>query len=275
MPLPLEGRIVALAETRQLEDLAAMLTKEGATPVRVPLVAILDAEDPAPVITWLRDLIADRFTTLVFMTGEGIRRLVAAGEAAGIRDEVVAALGRVKTITRGPKPGQALRQLGLTPSVVADAPTTAGLVSTLSRQSLQGQTVGVQFHGHDNPPLIEAVERGGATPVPVRPYRYAPAADADGVANLIEKMAADTIDLLVITSSPQVDRLYEVAADRNLTDVLSRGLEKTAIAAVGPIAADALRNRCARVDICPEQGWVMKKLVQVIARELDTKKPRK
>jgi len=274
MPLPLEGRVVALAETRQLEDLAAMLVKEGATPVRVPLVAILDADDPAPVVAWLRDLVAGRFATLVFMTGEGIRRLVSAAEVAGIRDDVVASLGRVKTITRGPKPGQALRQLGLTPSLVADAPTTDGLISTLSRESLQGQTVGVQFHGHDNPPLIEAIERGGAVAVPVRPYRYAPAADADGVVDLIKKMAAGTIDLLVITSSPQVDRLFEVATERNMADALRSGLEKTALAAVGPIAADALRNRGARVDICPEQGWVMKKLVQVIARELDAKKPR-
>ncbi len=274
MPLPLEGRVVALAETRQLEDLAAMLVKEGATPVRVPLVAILDAEDPAPVVAWLRELVADRFATVVFMTGEGIRRLMTAADAAGIRDDVIAAFGRAKTITRGPKPGQALRQLGLTPSIVADAPTTDGLISTLSRQSLAGQIVGVQFHGHDNPPLIEAIERGGATAVPVRPYRYAPAADADGVADLIAKMAAGSIDLLVITSSPQVDRLFEVASERNLADTLRLGLEKTAIAAVGPIAADALRNHGARVDICPEQGWVMKKLVQVIARELDAKKPR-
>lgn len=274
MSLPLEGRVVALAETRQLEDLAAMLVKEGATPLRVPLVAILDAEDPAPVVAWLRDLVADRFATVVFMTGEGIRRLMTAADAAGIREDVIAAFGRAKTITRGPKPGQALRQLGLTPSIVADAPTTDGLISTLSRQSLAGQTVGVQFHGHDNPPLIEAIERASATPIPVRPYRYAPAADADGVADLIAKMAADAVDLLVITSSPQVDRLFEVATERNLADTLRLGLEKTAIAAVGPIAADALRNHGARVDICPEQGWVMKKLVQVVARELDAKKPR-
>jgi len=274
MPLPLDGRLIALAETRQLEDLAAMLAKEGATPVRVPLVAILDAEEPAPVVAWLRDLLAGRFATVVFMTGEGIRRLLAAAEVAGIRDEVVAAFGKVQLITRGSKPGQALKAIGLAPTVVADAPTTAGLVSTLSRLTLTGQTVGVQFHGHDNPPLIEAIEQGGATAIPVRPYRYAPATDADAVIDLIAKMAAGTVDALVITSSPQVDRLFEVATERNLADALRIGLEKTALAAVGPIAADALRARGARVDICPEQGWVMKKLVQVIARELDAKRPR-
>lgn len=274
MSLALEGRVVALAETRQLEDLAAMLSKEGATPVRVPMVAILDAEDPGPVVAWIRELIADRFAFVVLMTGEGIRRLAAAADAAGIRAEMVAALGRAKLITRGPKPVQALRELGLAPFAVADAPTTDGLISTLSRQPLAGLTVGVQFHGHDNPPLVEAIQRGGATAVPVRPYRYAPAADAERVVDLIGKMAAGTVDLLVITSSPQVDRLFEVAAERNITATLRDGLSKTAVAAVGPIAADAVRHRGGRVDICPEQGWVMKKLVHVIARELDAKRPR-
>jgi uroporphyrinogen-III synthase len=274
MPLPLEGRVVALAETRQIEELAALLAKEGATSLRVPLVAILDPEDPAPVVAWLRELAAGRFGYVVFMTGEGIRRLVALAEAEGIRAAVVGALARTKTIARGPKPVQALREIGLSPHVIADAPTTDGLIATLSREPLAGQTVGVQLHGHDNPPLIEAIEKAGARAVPVRPYRYAPAANADAVAELIGKMAGGAVDLLVITSSPQVDRLFEVAEERGLTDSLRLGLEKTATAAVGPIAAESLRKRGVRVDICPEQGWVMKKLVQIIARELNARKPR-
>jgi len=274
MPLPLEGRVVALAEARQLEDLAAMLAREGAIPLRVPMVAILDAENPAPVLAWLRDLAAGRFGYVVFMTGEGVRRLIAAADAAGVRDEVVTSLSWTRLVTRGPKPVQALRELGLAPHAVADAPTTDGLIATLARERLAGQTVGVQFHGHDNPALVAAIEKIGGTPVPVRPYRYAPAADAESVAGLIGRMAEGGIDLLVITSSPQVDRLFEVADERGLADVLRVGLEKTAVAAVGPVAADTLRKRGARVDICPEQGWVMKKLVQVITRELDARKPR-
>jgi len=38
------------------------------------------------------------------------------------------------------------------------------------------------------------------------------------------------------------------------------------VAAVGPVAADNLRQHGARVDVCPEQGWVMKNLVLQIKR---------
>src|SRR4051794_8896642 len=127
MTLPLDGRRIALAEGRQLEELAGLLVREGATPLRYPLLSILDAPDPAPVIAWLRELVPDRLPLVILMTGEGVRRLLGFAAREGLRDAVIAALGRTRTITRGPKPGQALREIGLAPSRVADAPTTDGV----------------------------------------------------------------------------------------------------------------------------------------------------
>jgi uroporphyrinogen-III synthase len=42
------------------------------------------------------------------------------------------------------------------------------------------------------------------------------------------------------------------------------------VAAVGPVVAEDLRRHAIRVDICPEQGFVMKNLVQLIKRDLGT-----
>ena len=274
MSLPLEGRRVALAETRQLAELEAMLAKEGATPVPCPLVSILDADDPAPVRGWLADLIADRFGYVVFMTGEGVRRLTDRATGDGLRAAFLAALGRARLVSRGPKPVKALKEIGLTPGLVAAAPTSEGVIETLRKESLHGIGVGVQFHGDVNEQLLAFLDQAGATVGVVQPYRYAPASDADRVAALIEEMAAGTLDLLIFTSSPQVQRLHDVAAERGLVDRLRAGLEKTCVAAVGPIAADAARERGWRVDIVPEQGFVMKNLVQYIKRELDQKQPR-
>ncbi len=274
MTLPLSGRVAALAETRQLEELVAMLEKEGATTVRVPMFAILDADNQEPVVAWLRDLVAGKFHLVAFMTGEGVRRLVAAGERAGFRDDVVAALGRTRLITRGPKPGQALKEIGLAPSKVAAAPTTAGLKTTLAAESLAGAHVGLQLHDTTDDALPKFLADSGAIPHVVRPYQYAPAVDAYRVMALIRDMAAGTVDLLVITSSPQISRLYEVAETRGILAELAIGLGKTCVAAVGPIAAESLVERGARADIVPAQGFVMKNLVQQIKRELDAKRPR-
>jgi uroporphyrinogen-III synthase len=266
---PLAGRIAALAEGRQLEELARMLEGEGATALRCPLVSILDAADPAPVVAWLHDLAAGRFAYVVLMTGEALRRLLGFAERAGLRESVVAALGRTKTVTRGPKPVRALKEIGLNPTTVADTPTTEGVIAALRSEPLAGQTVGVTLYGADNPPLVQFLEGAGATVRTVLPYVYAPAADADRVADLIARLAAGTVDVIVFTSSPQVDRLFEVASERGLEDALREGLQKTCVAAIGPVLAENLRRQGVRVDVCPEQGFVMKNLVQHIKRALD------
>src|SRR5262245_11257571 len=265
---PLSGRTVALAEGRQLEELAEMLEKEGATALRCPMASILDAPDPAPVVAWLRELIAGRFAYVVLLTGEGLRRLLGFAEREGLREAAVAALAQTRTVTRGPKPVRALKEIGLSPTKVADTPTTEGVIAALKQEPLRGQTVGVQLYSESNPPLTQFLQEAGATAPTVLPYVYAAAADADRVADLVSRMAGGEVDALVFTSSPQVDRLYEVAAERGLTDSLARGLDRVRVAAVGPVVADNLRRRGARVDVCPEQGFVMKNLVQHIRRAL-------
>jgi len=269
MALPLQDRTVALAEGRQLEELVAMLEKEGARAVRCPMVSILDAPDQAAVSAWLRDLVAGRFSDVILMTGEALRRLLGTAEREGIRDPVLAALRKTRTVTRGPKPVRALKEVGLTPTLIAQAPTTDGVIATLRREDLRGQRVGLTLYGEPNPVLVKFLEDSGATVDTVMPYVYAPAADADRILQLIEQMNRKEVDAIVFTSSPQVDRLYEVAAERGQSEALQTGLIKTRVAAVGPVVADNLRGRGTRVDLCPEQGFVMKNLVQMIKRALE------
>lgn len=268
MSHPLNGRLIALAETRQLEELARLLESEGAATLRCPMVRILDAPDPVPVLAWLRDLCADRFRYVVLMTGEALRRLLHFAEGENLRDACIAALARTVLITRGPKPGQVLKEIGLTPTRVAQAPTTEGVIATLRSEPLQGQMVGVTLYGEANPTLEQFLISAGAQVRTVMPYIYAPAADDDRVADLIVRLERGEVDVLLFTSSSQVDRLYEVAERRGLHEVFRNGLTRTRIAAIGPVVADNLRRRGATVTICPEQGFVMKNLVQLIKRAL-------
>ncbi len=264
----LKGRTIALAEGRQLEELAQMLEKEGAIALRYPMINILDAPDAAGVVVWLRDLTANKFAYVILMTGEALRRLLGFAEREGIRQEVIAALSRARTVTRGPKPVRALKEVGLNPTKVAESPTTEGVIATLRNESLRDKTVGVTLYGEPNPTLVRFLEQAGATVHTVLPYVYAPASDSDRVVELIGRMAKGGIDVIIFTSSPQVDRLYQVAVEKGLENELRQGLTQTRIAAVGPVVAENLREKGAKVDICPDQGFVMKNLVQLIKRQV-------
>ena len=224
MTRPLEGKVVALAEGRQLEDLARLLETEGAVPLRCPLLSILDAPDSGPVLDWLHELIAGRFDLVVLMTGEAVRRLHGFAERAGLGADFVAALGRTKTLTRGPKPAKALKERGLVPSLVAPQPTTDGVIAALGSETLAGRTVGVTLYADSNPPLESFLTAAGATVRPVLSYIYAPSSDDVHVLNLIDRLAAGTIPAIIFTSAPQIDRLFEVAAKHGLTAKLRQGL---------------------------------------------------
>src|SRR5207253_5797964 len=204
MSRPLEGQTIALAEGRQLEELAQLLEKEGATPLRCPLISILDAPDAAPVLAWIEELIAGRFDVLVLMTGEALRRLLGFAERSERREAFLAALDRIQIITRGPKPVQALKEIGFTPALIAAAPTTAGVIATLGKRPLQGKIIGVTLYGEPNAVLERFLTENGATVRSVMPYIFAPAADAERVVEVLRRMADGEVQFILFTSSPQV-----------------------------------------------------------------------
>jgi uroporphyrinogen-III synthase len=117
--------------------------------------------------------------------------------------------------------------------------------------------------------LEQFLTAAGAAVRTVMPYVYAAGTEEDRVADLIDRMARGAVDVLVLTSSPQVDRLYEVADRRQCEEALRQGLNRVRVAAIGPVVAASLHERGAPVHVCPEQGFVMRNLVQHIKRALE------
>jgi uroporphyrinogen-III synthase len=267
---PLAGRTIALPESRELDRLATLIEAEGATTWRCPLVAILDAPDPRPVETWLRELAAGGLDDLIFLTGEGLRRLLAAAERIGIAAEVVAALGGARKVTRGPKPARALHEIGLSPDLAAPVPTTAGVIDALRGLELHGRRVGVQLYGEDpNRPLVEFLAAAGATVRTVAPYIYASASDGAAVVTLIDGLDAGRIDAIAFTSASQVDRLFQVAgAGPTGEPRLRAALAGVRVAAIGPIVVEALGARGVRIDVVPDKAFVMRNLVTALVSAL-------
>jgi len=267
---PLAGRVVALPETRELDRLADLLEAEGARAWRCPLLTILDAPDPRPIDAWLDELIAGRLTDVVFLTGEGVRRMLAVAERGGRRDQAVAALGRVRKITRGPKPARALKEVGLGPDLAAAVPTSRGIMDELGGLDLRGRHVGLQLYGeepsHELRAFLEA-RTGTAVPV-VAPYVYAPASDAAKVIELIGELTAGRVDAIAFTSAAQVERLVTVARESGLDAALERAWPQVKVAAIGPVAVETLRKHGIEATIVPERAYVMKRLVAAIVTAL-------
>ncbi|HTP39818.1 MAG TPA: uroporphyrinogen-III synthase [Steroidobacteraceae bacterium] len=255
----LEGKLIAVPETRELDLFVGLLERRGARALRFPLVSIQDAPDPGPVLHWLRAFAAGGCDDLILMTGEGLRRLrgCIARHEPSLEAPFLAALARVRRITRGPKPARALRELGLRPQVEADPPTTAGVIASLGSLDLRGRRVGLQLYGIEPNLRLQAFLRGaGASVHSVAPYVYADGASAAVVDELLAELNAGRVDAIAFTSKQQIERLFRSADAAQVRAALSR----TAVAAVGPVVAETLAGFGVPVRAMPGESWFMKPL---------------
>lgn len=266
IPSSLHGQRIAVPETRQLDVFANLLQRRGAEVLRCPLVSIHDAPDEKPIVQWLEKFIAGEFDDFIILTGEGLRRLLGFAERAGCRDDFVAALAQIRTLVRGPKPAKVLREYKLAPSLIAAAPTTDGVITTLQQLDLTGRSIAVQLYGdYANPPLIQAITAAGAVAVPVAPYRYADEVEAQAVLDLITELRAGKLDAIAFTSAAQVNRLYKLAAKTEQVTALTAALNQLCVAAVGPVIKDLLASKNVAVKVMPESQFFLKPLVQQLA----------
>jgi len=272
----LNGYRILILESREEAQFSRLLAEQGADVVQCPMFTIHDAPDPKPIEAWIRRFIERPCDDLVLMTGEGLRRLMKVARRMGIEQDFVTALGKVRKFARGPKPGRALREIGLEPQMTTEKPTSEGIAEMLARVDLGGHRVGLQLYpDKDHSALIGAITGEGAEVDTVAPYVYdAQAADAN-IVTAIEEMAQGCIDAIALTNLGQVRRLFEVAKARQREAQLRDGLARTPIASVGPVVSDELKSHGLRADISPaNDAYFMKPLISAMAAALGKSAPR-
>lgn len=268
---PLANRVIAVPETRMLDVLTDMLEIRGAQVLRCPLIAIRDAPDSAPIERFIDNFISNAYDDLIILTGEGLRRLLGFAERSGKRDALIETMSRVRLITRGPKPGRALKEIGLKSNLLADAPTTDGIITTYGKEDITGRLIAVQLYGEEpNKKLIDYLRERGAEVGVVAPYIYASKAESEQVLSLIHKLSNGEVDVIAFTSQPQYKRLESVALKNDLTGTLQKGLQATKVAAIGPTMRALLEESGVRVDIEPDSSFFMKPLVRKMIKVLNS-----
>lgn len=267
----LNGYRILILETREEAQFSRLLTEQGANVLQCPMFTIEDAPDPAPVEAWIGRFIANPFDDLVLMTGEGLRRIMKIVRQRGIDKEFVAAVGKSRKFARGPKPGRALREIGLEADVTTEKPTSEGVAEMLSRLDLKGHRLALQLYPEkDHSVLISAIKACGAEVDTVLPYVYDSKAAETNILSAIDEMDAGRVDAIALTSSGQVRRLVDAAKAHGRDDQLRSALAKTPIASVGPVVSDELRSYGLEADITPaNDAFFMKPLISAMSVALD------
>jgi uroporphyrinogen-III synthase len=245
---------IALLESRMSHELARLVEKHGGDPVCVPAVRESPELSPESLLKLIEDLRGDRHEIVIFMTGVAVSLLFEVADQVGKRPDLVAALKRLTTVCRGPKPTAALRGFGVPPTLTAREPfTSAELIDALAGIELKGRRVILLHYGERSETLAETLLARQAQLDELWLYRWLMPEDTSPLASLVQRMIDGEIEALTITCQIQFRHLMAVAeahhTDRDLVRALN---DKVVVAAVGPTCAAVLRAYGVRVQVMPD-----------------------
>jgi len=247
---------VALFESRLSETLADMIKLHGGVPVRAPALKEVPLENNREAFLFADKLFKDEIHVVIFLTGVGTRFLMSVLETRYPREKIVEALKKIPVIPRGPKPIRVLSELGVPYAMMVPEPNTwKEILAVLDQNNesvpLRGRTVALQEYGVPNPELIEGLEQRGAFVLKVPVYRWALPDDLEPLKKAITGILEGKIQVVMVTTSVQVDHLFRVARSTGSEEKLKDALKKVVIASVGPDSSRTIRSYGLTVDIEP------------------------
>ena len=250
--------------------MATLISNYGGEPISAPALREVPIESNSEGIAFADALIRGEIDLVILLTGVGTRALIALVDKMRDRTAFVRALARTRIAARGPKPVAALREIDLTPWVVAPEPNTwrellDALDAKASEFPLRGARVAVQEYGAPNPQLLDGLAERGAVATRVPVYRYALPDDTAPLQHAARAVADGQVDVALFTTSMQVVHLLEIAGQHSLQHAVRQGFESIAVASIGPTTSDELREQGITIDIeasHPKMGFLVREAAE-------------
>ena len=266
----LNGIRLALLEARRSAELSELVRRLGGVPYSVP--AVREVPCPEHVPAFLDALCAGRFSVVVCLTGAGLSRLLREAEQSGRLEETIAALRRLTTVCRGPKPSAVLRQYDVPVQIKAAEPyTTKEVLDALTTVDLKERTVALLHYGERNQPLADALRARGATLEELCLYEWKLPEDVEPLKTLVNELVSGRVDAIAVTSQIQCRHLFEIADSVNQSAALVEALNRRVIvAAIGPVCVAALNAYGITPRVVPTQpkmGILVTQLAEYVSKQ--------
>jgi uroporphyrinogen-III synthase len=260
------GMRVLSLESRRSREMAQLITNNGGQATVAPSTREVPSGPNADELKFASELVEGRFAIVIFMTGVGTRSLVEAIASVCPREQFASALSRTCVVARGPKPVAALRELGVPIALQVPEPNTwreilQVLDDNAERFPLRNRQVAVQEHGEPSPELYAGLRERGAEVFPVSVYQWALPEDAAPLRDAVVALSRRQIDVVLFTSSVQVDHLFQIAEEMKLRKELVSALNLAMVASIGPVTSETLRGYGIRVSMQPthpKMGFLVK-----------------
>jgi uroporphyrinogen-III synthase len=266
-----EGLRVLLLESRRSREMASLVTTYGGRAIEAPSMREVPLETNTEALAFADALMRREFDLVVLLTGVGTRALLQLVEQVrGTRDQFVQALAETRVAARGPKPVAVLRELKITPWLIAPEPNTwrellTALDAKAEELSLRGLRVAVQEYGASNPALLAGLAERGAVVTRVPVYQWALPEDLGPLRSAIEALVRGDIDVALFTTATQLTHLRQVAESMALWPAVHEALNGVVVASIGPTTSEELREQGIRIDLeptHPKMGFLVREAAE-------------
>lgn len=227
---PLAGITVLVTRARhQAAKLVSALEGYGATVLAMPVIAIIDPDDWAPVDRAIAAL--DTYDWVVFTSSNAVERFMARVESSGAG---FPSGGDLRVAAVGPATARSCRDFGIEPDFIPEEAIAEGLIDGFGRLGLgAGTRVLVPRALRAREVLPETLRARGAVVDVVAVYRTVDAAPDPA---MVDALAAGRIDAVTFTS-PSTVRAFFAAIRSTAADQAARRL---ILASIGPVTSAAL-----------------------------------
>lgn len=267
---PLAGFTVGVTAARRADELGALLCRRGAAVLHAPALRIVPLADDTELLAATKELIDHAPDVVVATTAIGFRGWVEAADGWGYGEKLLATLGGVEMLARGPKVKGAIRAAGLTEEWSPASESMAEVLDRLLGEGVEGRRIALQLHGEPLPGFVESLRAAGAEVVVVPVYRWMAPEDLTPLDRLLDATVSRGLDAVTFTSAPAAASLLSRAETRGLLPDLLRALDHDVLAAcVGPVTALPLQAH--GISTVQPERFRLGPLVQLLGLELPSR----
>jgi uroporphyrinogen-III synthase len=278
-PASFEGLRVLSLESRRATEIAKLIRTYGGEPFVVPAMRETPLESNTQALEFASRLMTGEFDLVVFLTGAGVRMLLSIAETKYDREQFLSVLRKVRVASRGPKPVAVLKELDVPVAVTAPEPNTWREMLTAIEEefgeSLKDFRVAVQEYGVSNPELLEGLADKCREVVKVPVYAWELPEDRQPLREAALGIANGGVDVVMFTTSAQVMHLFQIAVEIKIEEEMRAGLQKVAVASIGPTTTEELVRYGVTPDFepsHPKMGFLVKETAENARRLLESKR---
>jgi len=268
-----DGLRVLSLESRRAAEIETLIRRQGGDPFVAPSMREVPLAQNSAALVFAERLFDNQFEMLILLTGVGTRLLNQVIETRWAPGSFADALRRITVVARGPKPMAVMREWGVPVAVVVPEPNTwrEVLAATEGRSE---KRIAVQEYGRPSRELIDGLTARGAEVTSVPVYQWELPEDVGPLSEAVRRLAAGEFDVLLVTSSAQIEHLLRVAAELNLDDAVRKALKHIVTASIGPTTSETLAELGLPADFepsHPKMGLLVNETAQQARRILQSK----